>query len=78
MVAPSSPSGKAFSTNDSFATVYDFYKKSLPAGSEQSHVTSPQESAVFLFGAAGDRLSVTITTSPFCCKTFIVIARAKA
>jgi hypothetical protein len=78
MVAPGSPSGKAFSTSDSFATVYDFYRKNLPAGSEQSHVTSPEESAVFLFGAAGDRLSVTITSSPLCCKTFIVIARAKA
>jgi hypothetical protein len=78
MVAPGSPSGKAFSTSDSFATVYDFYRKNLPAGSEQSHITSPAQSAVFLFGAAGDRLSVTITSAPLCCKTFIVIARVKA
>lgn len=78
MVAPGSPSGKAFSTSDSFATVYDFYKKNLPPGSEQSNVTSPGQAAVFLFGPTGDRLSVTITSSPLCCKTFIVIARAKA
>jgi hypothetical protein len=78
MVAPGSPSGKAFSTSDSFATVYDFYKKNLPAGSEQSHVTSPEQAAVFLFGPDGDRLSVTIASSPLCCRTLIVIARAKA
>ncbi len=77
MVAPDSPSGKAFSTRDSFATVYNFYKKNLPADSEQSHVTSPEQAAVFLFGPTGDRLSVTVTSSPLCCKTFIVIARAK-
>jgi hypothetical protein len=76
MVARRSPSGKAFSTSDSFATVYDFYKKNLPTGSEQSHVTAPAEAAVFLFGSPGDRLSVTISNSPLCCKTFIVIARA--
>lgn len=71
-------SGSAYSTNDSFDTVYTYYKKNLPAGSERSHVTSPQEMAVFLIGTGNDRLSVTIAASPACCKTLIVIARAKA
>ena len=71
-------SGSAYSTSDSFATVYAFYNKNLPPGSERSHVTAPQETAVFLIGTGNDRLSVTVAKSPICCRTFIVFARVKA
>jgi hypothetical protein len=71
-------SGSAYSTSDSFDTVYAFYDKSLPAGSERSHVTAPQETAVFLVGSGNDQLSVTVTKSPICCRTLIVFALVKA
>lgn len=71
-------SGQAFSTPDKFDVVYAWYKKNLPGGSERSHATAPAETAVFLLGSGSDRLSVTIATSPLCCKTFFVIAHAKA
>jgi hypothetical protein len=71
-------SGSAYSTSDSFDTVYAFYDKSLPAGSERSHITAPRETAVFLVGSGNDRLSVTITKSPICCRTLIVFALVRA
>ncbi|HXB82979.1 MAG TPA: hypothetical protein VNU22_06480 [Candidatus Acidoferrum sp.] len=71
-------SGSAYSTSDSFDTVYAFYNKSLPAGSERSHITAPRETAVFLVGNGNDRLSVTVTKSPICCRTLIVFALVKA
>jgi hypothetical protein len=71
-------SGSAYSTSDSFDTVYAFYNKSLPPGSERSHVTAPQETAVFLVGSGNDRLSVTVTKSSICCRTLIVFAVVKA
>jgi hypothetical protein len=71
-------SGSAYSTSDSFDTVYAFYNKSLPAGSERSHITAPQETAVFLVGSGNDQLSVTVTKSPVCCRTLIVFALVKA
>lgn len=71
-------SGSAYSTSDSFDTVYAFYNKNLPPGSERSHLTSPPETAVFLVGSGDDQLSVTVTRSPICCRTFIVIARVRA
>jgi hypothetical protein len=71
-------SGSAYSTSDSFDTVYAFYNKSLPAGSERSHITAPQETAVFLVGSGNDQLSVTVTKSPICCRTLIVFALVKA
>lgn len=76
MIGPAAPSGTAFSTNDTFETVYGWYKKNMPNGSERSYVTSPQAAAIFIVGAGSDRISVTITTSPLCCKTLIVIANA--
>ena len=77
-VGAGAASESAYSTSDSFDTVYAFYKKNLPAGSEQSHVTSPEKAAVFLVGTGNDRLTVSIAASPLCCKTLIVIAHAKA
>jgi hypothetical protein len=65
----------AFSTSDSFATVYTWYKKNLPSDSHESRVTSPAEAALFSIGSGDHVLNVTITTSPLCCKTLIVIAR---
>lgn len=78
MIAPGAASGRAFSTRDTFATVYGWYKKNMPEGSEASHITTPQEAAVFFVGSGEDRLSVTITAAPLCCSTLIVIARTKA
>jgi len=71
-------SGSAYSTSDSFDTVYAFYDKSLPPGSERSHIMAPQETAVFLVGSGNDQLSITVAKSPVCCGTLIVIARARA
>ena len=71
-------SGSAYSTSDSFETVYAFYDKNLPPGSERSHITAPQETAVFLIGSGNDQLSVTVAKSPICCRTLIVFARVKA
>jgi hypothetical protein len=71
-------SGSAYSTSDSFETVYTFYNKNLPPGSERSHITAPQERAVFLIGSGNDQLSVTVAKSPICCRTLIVFARVKA
>ena len=71
-------SGSAYSTSDSFGTVYAFYNKNLPPGSERSHITAPQETAVFLIGSGNDQLSVTVAKSPICCRTLIVFARVKA
>ena len=71
-------SGSAYSTSDSFDTVYAFYNKNLPPGSERSHITAPQETAVFLVGSGNDQLSVTVTKSPICCRTLIVFALVKA
>jgi hypothetical protein len=71
-------SGSAYSTSDSFDTVYAFYDKNLPPGAERSHITAPQETAVFLVGSGEDQLSITIAKSPICCRTLIVIARVKA
>lgn len=71
-------SGKAYTTSDSFDTVYDWYKKNLPAGSEQSHVTSPMNAAVFAVGTVGDRYGITVETSPIGGKTMIVIGHVKA
>lgn len=71
-------SGSAYSTSDSFDTVYAFYDKNLPPGSERSHITAPQETAVFLVGSGNDQLSVTVTKSPICCRTLIVFALVKA
>jgi hypothetical protein len=72
------PWGNAYSTSDSFDTVYSYYEKNLPAGSERSHITGPQQTAIFLIGSGNDRLSVTVAASPLCCRTLIVIARARA
>jgi hypothetical protein len=66
-------SGSAFSTSDSFGAVYAWYKKNLPEGSEQAHVTSPQEAATFFIGQGTHRLSVSLASSPLCCRTIIVI-----
>jgi hypothetical protein len=71
-------SGSAYSTNASFETVYAFYNKNLPPGAERSHITAPQETAVFLVGSGNDQLSVTVAKSPICCRTLIVFARVKA
>ncbi|MGA7202396.1 MAG: hypothetical protein WBX26_11240 [Candidatus Cybelea sp.] len=71
-------SGSAYSTSDSFETVYTFYDTNLPPGSERSHITAPQERAVFLVGSGNDQLSVTVTKSPTCCRTLIVFALVKA
>jgi hypothetical protein len=71
-------SGSAYSTSDSFDTVYAFYDKNLPPGSERSHITAPRERAVFLVGSGNDQLSVTVTKSPVCCRTLIVFALVKA
>jgi len=68
-----STAGSAFSTSDSFGTVYAWYKKNLPEGSEQAHVTSPQEAATFFIGQGTHRLSVSLAASPLCCRTIIVI-----
>jgi hypothetical protein len=71
-------SGSAYSTSDSFNTVYAYYDKNLPPGSERSHITAPHETAIFLIGSGNDQLSVTVAKSPVCCGTLIVIARVKA
>lgn len=71
-------SGKAYTTSDSFDTVYDWYKKNLPAGSEESRVTTPTNAAVFAVGTAGDRYGITVETSPMGGKTMIVIGHVKA
>jgi hypothetical protein len=70
-------SGSAYSTSASFETVYGFYNKNLPPGSERSHITAPQETAVFLIGRGNDQLSVTVAKSLICCRTLIVFARVK-
>ncbi len=73
MTGPGAPSGKAFSTTDSFDTVYTWYKKNLPEGSEQAHVTAPTEAATFYIGQGTHRMSVALAVSPLCCRTIIVI-----
>ncbi len=50
--------GKVMTTTDSFATVYAWYQKNMPAGSEKAHVTSPVESAVFTLGDPSTRPDV--------------------
>jgi hypothetical protein len=59
-------------TGDSFSKVYAWYRQNLPAGSEQSHTTTPVESAVFRTGAqhSGEK-SVTLTIEGD--KTMIVV-----
>lgn len=71
------PSGTAFSTADSFDTVLAWYEKNLPPGSERVRVSSPVPSALFSVGDGRGRISVTITPSPLCCRTFILIAVSK-
>ncbi|HEY1653909.1 MAG TPA: hypothetical protein VGF86_02210 [Candidatus Tumulicola sp.] len=69
-------SGKVLTTTDSFATVYAWYQKNMPAGSEKAHVTSPVESAMFTLGDPGsDQTSVTIST--LAGKTMITIGHVK-
>lgn len=69
-------SGKVMTTSDSFAKVYAWYQKNMPAGSEKAHVTAPAESAVFVVGETGkDQQSVTITVSGG--KTMIAMAHVK-
>jgi hypothetical protein len=63
-----------FSTNDSFETVYGWYKKNMPQASERSVAAAPQDAAIFIVGFRGDRIRVTITGSRICCRTLIVIA----
>ncbi len=75
--ARAAPSGSTYSTTDSFKTVYTFYQQNLPPGSERTHAAAPGENAIFLSGSGIDRLKVTVTPSPVCCRTLIVIARAK-
>ncbi len=68
--------GKVLSTTDAFDTVYGWYQKNMPAGSEKSHMDTPIKSAVFMTGEAGkDQQSVTITTANG--KTMITIAHVK-
>ena len=68
--------GKVMTTTDSFATVYAWYQKNMPAGSEKAHVTSPVESAVFTLGdPTSDQTSVTIST--LAGKTMITIGHVK-
>ena len=68
--------GKVLTTSDPFDTVYAWYQKNMPAGSEKAHTTSPIQSAVFTIGEAGtDQQSVTITVSGG--KTMITIAHVK-
>jgi hypothetical protein len=56
-------SGSVMMTPDSFDKVYAWYQQHMPANSEQSHTTSPVQSAVFVIGdpSTGQK-SVTITT----------------
>ena len=71
-----SAAGKVMTTDDSFAKVYAWYQKNMPAGSERSHVTAPVESAVFTIGEPGQgQTSVTITTQGG--KTMISVAKVK-
>lgn len=68
--------GKVMTTTDSFATVYAWYQKNMPAGSEKAHVTSPVESAVFTLGdPSTDQTSVTIST--LAGKTMITVGHVK-
>ena len=68
--------GKVLTTTDSFDTVYAWYQKNTPAGSEKSHVESPVQSAVFMVGdPSSGQNSVTITTQGG--KTVITIAKVK-
>lgn len=68
--------GKVLTTGDSFDTVYAWYQKNTPAGSEKSHVESPVQSAVFMVGdPSSGQNSVTITTQGG--KTVITIAKVK-
>jgi hypothetical protein len=66
-----------FLTGDSFETVYNWYKKKLPAGSERSHTTTPVESAVFVTGTqnSGEK-SITLTLEGD--KTMIVVSTFKS
>ncbi|HEY2473364.1 MAG TPA: hypothetical protein VGI19_01050 [Candidatus Cybelea sp.] len=75
---PGAAYGQAFSTDSSFDTVYAWYKKNLPGGSERSLVRFPEKSAFFFVGPVPNGLSVTITAPVVCCKTLIVIAQAKS
>jgi hypothetical protein len=71
-----SASGTVMSTADSFDTVYAWYQKNMPAGSEKAHITSPTQSAVFMVGEPGKgQTSVTITTNAG--KTVISVAHVK-
>ena len=71
-----SAAGKVMSTTDSFDTVYAWYQKNMPAGSEKAHTTTPVQSAVFMLGEAGkDQQSVTISVSGN--KTMITVAQVK-
>lgn len=68
--------GQAYETGDSFETVYAWYKRTLPRGSELSHQTFPAKAAVFFAGRGNRGSRVTITPSPTCCRTLIVVADA--
>jgi hypothetical protein len=71
-----SASGTVMTTGDSFDTVYAWYQKNMPAGSEKAHMTSPVPSAVFTIGEPGKgQTSLTITTSAG--KTMITVAHVK-
>jgi hypothetical protein len=71
-----SASGTVMTTSDSFDTVYAWYQKNMPAGSEKAHMTSPVPSAVFTIGEPGKgQTSLTITTSAG--KTMITVAHVK-
>jgi len=63
-------------TGDSFDRVYNWYKRSLPAGSERSHTTTPVESAVFVTGTqnSGEK-SITLTLEGD--KTMIIVSTFK-
>lgn len=68
--------GKVLSTADPFNTVYAWYQKNMPAGSEKSHMDAPVKTAVFMTGEAGkDQQSVTISVANG--KTMITIAHVK-
>ncbi len=68
--------GTVLTTGDSFDTVYQWYQKNMPAGSERAHVTTPVPSALFVMvGADKEQASVAITTNEG--KTVITIGHVK-
>ncbi len=65
-------SGTVMTTGDSFDSVYQWYQKNMPAGSERAHVTTPAPSALFVTVGGKQQASVSITTNAG--KTVITIA----